>query len=198
MMDLAPNQPTSGNRRSLVAIVLITAFSGIPRVCLPQAPALSAAASGAPAGMPLAINEGESTLGIIDPRSAKQVAKVVEGEDAGHEVASSFDGSFAYVPIYSNVSLGEAGTDGRAVLAIDIDTRAIVGRLDFGRGVRPHAAVMNPHDGMLYVTTELDNTVTVIDPNGLKIVGTIPTGQAQSHMLVISHDGRFGYTANVG
>jgi DNA-binding beta-propeller fold protein YncE len=44
----------------------------------------------------------------------------------------------------------------------------------------------------------LDKTVTVIDPKTLKIAGTIPTGQAESHMLAISHDGRRGYTANVG
>jgi YVTN family beta-propeller protein len=51
---------------------------------------------------------------------------------------------------------------------------------------------------MLYVTTELDNSVTIVDPRTLKIVGSIPTGQAESHMLAISHDGRRGYTANVG
>lgn len=150
-----------------------------------------------PAGLLLAVNEGESTLGIIDPRSGKQVAKISEGGDAGHEVASSFDGRTAYVPIYGNSSLGEPGTDGRALAAIDIASRKVIGRLDFGHGVRPHAPLLNPRDGMLYVTTEIDRTVTVIDPKGLKIVATIPTGQAQSHMLVLSHDGRFGYTANV-
>ena len=52
--------------------------------------------------------------------------------------------------------------------------------------------------GMLYVTTELDKTITIIDPKTLKIVGAIPTGQPESHMLVLSHDGRRAYTANVG
>ena len=51
---------------------------------------------------------------------------------------------------------------------------------------------------MLYVTTELDQAVTVIDPKTLKIVAKIPTGQAESHMLAISRDGKRGYTANVG
>jgi YVTN family beta-propeller protein len=81
---------------------------------------------------------------------------------------------------------------------IDIGSRKVVQRFDFGHGVRPHCAVMNPNDGLLYVTTELDRTVTIIDPKTLKLVGTIPTGQDESHMLVLSHDGRFGYTANVG
>ena len=54
------------------------------------------------------------------------------------------------------------------------------------------------NSGMLYVTTELDKTVSIIDPKTLKIVGTIPTGQEQSHMLALSRDGSRGYTANVG
>jgi len=32
----------------------------------------------------------------------------------------------------------------------------------------------------------------------LKIVGMVPTGQAESHMLAITRDGTRGYTANVG
>jgi DNA-binding beta-propeller fold protein YncE len=148
-------------------------------------------------GMLLAVNQGEATLGIVDPRSGKQVATIAEGGVTGHEVAVSLDGKTAYVPIYGDSSVGEAGTDGRDMVAIDIASRRVVGHLDFGHGVRPHFAVMNHKDGLLYVTTELDQTVTIIDPKALKVVGVIPTGQEQSHMLVISHDGRFGYTANV-
>ena len=40
--------------------------------------------------------------------------------------------------------------------------------------------------------------MTVIDPLTLKLVGSVPTGQAKSHMLAISLDGLKGYTANVG
>jgi DNA-binding beta-propeller fold protein YncE len=148
-------------------------------------------------GLLLAVNQGEATLGIIDLQAVKQVATIAEGGVTGHEVAVSLDGKIAYVPIYGDSSVGEAGTDGRVMVAIDIASRKVVGHLDFGRGVRPHCAVMNPNDGMLYVTTELDQTVTIINPKTLQIVGVIPTGQEQSHMLVISHDGRFGYTANV-
>src|SRR5207244_8465583 len=70
--------------------------------------------------------------------------------------------------------------------------------IDFGHGVRPHCAIYDRNSGMLYVTTELDNTISIIDPKTLKIVGTIPTGQEQSHMLALTRDGSRGYTANVG
>ena len=155
-------------------------------------------AADAPAGVLLVANQADADLGIVDPRIATQVARIAEGGTTGHEVAVSLDGRTAYVPIYGDASVGEAGTDGRDMAVIDIASRKVVGRLDFGHGVRPHCAVMNPKDGLLYVTTELDQTVTIINPRTLQIVGAIPTGQQESHMLVISHDGRFGYTANVG
>jgi YVTN family beta-propeller protein len=159
--------------------------------------ALELDASDTPAGVLLVANQGDADLGIVDPSSAEQVARIVEGGTTGHEVAVSLDGKTAYVPIYGDSSVGEAGTDGRDMVAIDIASRKVVGHLDFRHGVRPHCAVMNRKDGLLYVTTELDQTVTIVDPKTLQVVGVIPTGQEQSHMLVISHDGRFGYTANV-
>src|SRR5437667_76082 len=87
---------------------------------------------------------------------------------------------------------------GDSMDVIDIAARQIVGNVDFGHCVRPHCAVFGPTDGLLYVTTELDNAITVIDPHTLKTIGTIPTGQPESHMLAISLDGGRGYTANVG
>jgi len=116
----------------------------------------------------------------------------------GHEVATSPDGHTAYVPIYGNVGVGKTGLDGHEMLIIDLPSRKIIGTLDFAHGVRPHQPVFDPARHLLYVTTELDQSVTIIDPKTRKIVGSVPTGQPQSHMLVLSHDGRRGYTANVG
>jgi YVTN family beta-propeller protein len=151
-----------------------------------------------PSGTLITVNQADADVSIVDAHAEKEVAKVAEGAVAGHEVATSLDGKIAYVPIYGDSSVGDTGTDGREMLAIDLVSHKIVGRLEFGHGVRPHCVVMNPRDGLLYVTTEVDRTVTIVDPKPLKIIGSIPTGEDQSHMLVISHDGRFGYTANVG
>jgi DNA-binding beta-propeller fold protein YncE len=146
----------------------------------------------------LVTNQGDRTLSIIDPEAAKQIAAVPEGDITGHEVAASPDGRTAYVPIYGNSGVGHRGTDGTHMYVIDIASQKIVGNVDFGHGVRPHCVIYEPHSGMLYITTELDQAITIVDPRTLKIVGKIPTNQEQSHMLAISHDGRFGYTANVG
>jgi DNA-binding beta-propeller fold protein YncE len=143
-------------------------------------------------------NKGDESLGIVDVDAGKQIATVPEGGKTGHEVAASPDGRTAYVPIYGDSGVGKPGSDGDRMVVIDIASRKVTGTVNFGKGVRPHLPVFGPRDGMLYVTTELEQAITVIDPRTLKIVGRIPTGQAESHMLAISHDGRRGYTANVG
>ncbi|MEA2540489.1 MAG: hypothetical protein QOH35_1855, partial [Acidobacteriaceae bacterium] len=148
--------------------------------------------------MLVATNQGDRDLSIIDPAVAKQLATVPEGGITGHEVAASPDGRTAYVPIYGSSGVGRPGTDGHEMVVIDIPSRQVTGKVDFGHGVRPHCPVYDRASGMLYVTTELDQTVTIIDPKTLKIVGTVPTGQKESHMLVISRDGQRGYTSNVG
>jgi YVTN family beta-propeller protein len=148
--------------------------------------------------MLLVANKGEHTVGFIDPQSGRQVATVEAGGITPHELVASPDGRFAYAPIYGNSGVGLPGTDGSNLVVIDLATRKVVGNVDFGHGVRPHCPLIGPKDGLLYVTSELDKSVTIIDPRTLKIVGSVSTGQPESHMLALSRDGRRGYTANVG
>lgn len=149
-------------------------------------------------GFLLVTNKGDQTLSIIDPATNKQVAAVPEEGVTGHEVAASADGKFAYVPIFGNAGVGKPGTDGQLVRVIDIAQRKIVGTVDFGKGVRPHCAIFCEKNNLLYVTTENENTVSIIDPATLKVVGSVPTGQEQTHMLAVTRDGKRGYTSNVG
>ncbi len=50
---------------------------------------------------------------------------------------------------------------------------------------------------MLYVTTEITDTISVVDPRTRAVVRRIPTGQKESHMLALTRDGRRAYTSNV-
>jgi YVTN family beta-propeller protein len=175
----------------------------MPRRHLFLLPALLALIAMSPApttntGLLLVANKGDRSLGLVDPAAASMIATVAENGVTGHEVAASPDGKLAYVPIYGDSGVGRPGSDGSNLVVVDLAARKLAGNVDFGHGVRPHCPVFGPKNGLLYVTTELDNAVTVIDPKTLKIVGKIPTGQAESHMLAITRDGRRGYTANVG
>jgi DNA-binding beta-propeller fold protein YncE len=144
----------------------------------------------------LVANQTDRTLSLVNIETAEQIA-IPEERVTGHEVAVSPDGRTAYVPIYGNAGVGHAGTDGREMLVIDVPSQKVIGTVDFGHPVRPHKPVYDVKRNVLYVTTELDNTVTAVDPRTLKILYTIPTGAIESHMLAISHDGKLGYTANV-
>src|SRR5271168_1271923 len=148
--------------------------------------------------MLLVANQGDRDLSLIDPTAGKQIATVPVDGVTGHEVAASPDGKTAYVPIYGDSGVGRPGTDGTKISVIDLPSRKVVHTIDFGHGVRPHFPIYDRNSGMLYVTTELDKTVSIIDPKTLKIVGSVPTSQEQSHMLALSRDGQRGYTANVG
>jgi DNA-binding beta-propeller fold protein YncE len=146
----------------------------------------------------LVANKGDHTVSLVDPSAGKQIATVDVKGVTGHELVASPDGKLAFVPIYGDSGVGLPGSDGSNLVVIDLAARKLTGNVDFGKGVRPHCAVIGAKDGLLYVTTELDQSITVIDPKTLKIVGKAPTGQPESHMLAISRDGRRGYTANVG
>jgi YVTN family beta-propeller protein len=51
---------------------------------------------------------------------------------------------------------------------------------------------------MLYVSAELANAIYVVNPATGKVVGEVPTGAIESHMFVLSPDGKRAYTSNVG
>jgi DNA-binding beta-propeller fold protein YncE len=149
-------------------------------------------------GTLLVANQKDHTLSFIDAASGHQTAAIPEERITGHEVATSPDGRTAYLPIYGDAGVGRPGTDGHEMLVIDIPSRKITGTVDFGHGVRPHLPVYDTRRNVLYVSTELDQAITAIDPKTLKILYKIPTGAPESHMFALTHDGRFAYTTNVG
>ena len=147
-------------------------------------------------GLLIVANQKEHTVLVVDPEQRRELAKIVVGVN-GHEVMVSKDGRYAYVPIYGNSGVGRPGTDGSTIDVVDLQQRKLTATIDLGKPLRPHRAEWGT-DGMLYVTAELGNAVDVIDPNTRKVVAEIPSGQKETHMLVISPDGKRAYTSNVG
>jgi YVTN family beta-propeller protein len=149
-----------------------------------------------PPGFLFIANQGEHTALLVD-LSTKTVLSRLEVGVNGHEVAVAPDGHLAYVPIYGNSGVGKPGTDGDSIDIIDLKARKLAGSIPLGKPVRPHCAKFGP-DGFLYVSAELAQALYVVDVQAKKVVGEIPTGAVESHMFVISPDGRRAYTANVG
>ena len=163
--------------------------------------ALAAAAGAANAATLVVVNQSDGTVSFVDPATLRVRAKVSEdlkGESHAHEAAVLKDGKTVVLPVYGDSGVGRPGVDGQDVLFVDLSTRSVAGVLNLGHGVRPHQAVVDPASGLVYVTTELDRSVAIIDPAARTVVGSVPTGADQSHMLTLSRDGRLGYTANVG
>ena len=143
----------------------------------------------------LVVNQKEHSLSKILMPERRVTAKAVLGVN-GHEIAVSADKRFAYVPIYGDSAVGKPGTDGSSIDVIDVSSMQPVAAIDLGGGVRPHGILIGP-DKLLWVTAELAEAVFLIDPRRRRVVGRIPTGRPQSHMLAFSRDRRRAYTANV-
>ncbi|MDE3104844.1 MAG: hypothetical protein KGK08_06690 [Acidobacteriota bacterium] len=170
----------------------------LSRTCLLSSALLAASSLLAQSPLLLVANQTDHTLSLIDPATNHQVAAIDVKGITGHEVAVSPDGRTAYVPIYGDSGVGKPGTDGQVIDVIDLPSRSIRSTIDFGHGVRPHMPAYDSATNQLLVTTELDRSIAVIDPATLKVQGSIPTGQEQSHMFVFSPDQKRIYTANVG
>ncbi len=148
-----------------------------------------------PPGYAFIANQYEHTAVLVDLNTKSPVARIEVGVN-GHEVVVDPEGHFGYVPIYGNSGVGKPGTDGDRIDIIDLKERKTAGSILLGKPVRPHCARFGP-DGLLYVSAELAQAIYVIDVKAKKVVGEIPTGAMESHMFVLSPDGKRAYTSNV-
>jgi DNA-binding beta-propeller fold protein YncE len=89
--------------------------------------------------------------------------------------------------VYSNAPVGSPGSDGRRIDIIDLLTFQRVDEVQLSFPSRPHQSSLLSTDGVL-VSTELDESVTLIDRRTRSVVARLPTGQAVtaggSHLVV--------------
>ena len=147
-------------------------------------------------GRLLVVCKGDQSLEVIDLASGTSAGRITASDFTPHEVAATPDGRLAYLPIYSDAFVGQPGTDGRRIDVVDLVGMRVADEIAIDFASRPHLPVVGG-DGLLYVGTELDESVSVFDPSARTRVGRLPTGRPQSHMFVLSPDGARVYTANV-
>ena len=147
-------------------------------------------------GRLLVVCKEAQTLEVIDLASGTTAGRIRASAFTPHEVSATPDGTRAYLPIYSDAWLGDPGTDGRAIDVVDLVGMQLVDSIGIEVASRPHLPAVG-RDGRLYVSTELDESVSVFDSPSRTRVARLPTGRPQSHMFVLSPDGARAYSANV-
>jgi YVTN family beta-propeller protein len=141
-------------------------------------------------GRLVVLNKEEATLVTVDAASGKVLGRVATGEGP-HEVAVSADGRTAFV---ANYGTGQA--PGSTISVIDLSAHKEVRRVEIGPLRRPHG--IHVAEGKVYFTAEVNRLVARYDPQSNQVDWLLGTGQAGTHMVLVSSDGARMYTANIG
>jgi YVTN family beta-propeller protein len=130
-------------------------------------------------------NKGEDSISFIDLNSGREV-KRAEAGSAPHEVAISPDGKQAAVVAYG----------GETIHIYDIAERTQIDVIALPPGAKPHGIVWLD-DGRVIASAEGIGGIVVATPGSGWNVRTIATDQIGSHMVAVSPDKRYAYTANL-
>jgi YVTN family beta-propeller protein len=143
-----------------------------------------------PSGRLLVLNKEDAAMVIVDPESGAVVGKVGVGVQP-HELVASTDGKTAFA---SNYGTGPA--PGHTISMIDIAAQKELRRIDTSPLMRPHGLAFV--GGKLYFTAEGSKKIARYDPAANKIDWEFETGQATTHMVMVSKDLKTIFTSNIG
>ena len=137
----------------------------------------------------IVVNKQASTVSIVNVSTGTVTATLPTGANP-HETAASRDGKWAVVSDYG------AQAPGSTLTVVDLTTHKIARTIELGF-TRPHGIVFLPDSRTVAVTSETGGAVVLVDVVQGTITSNHPTGQRVSHMVVLTADGRIGYTANI-
>ena len=143
------------------------------------------AAAAQPAGILLVGNKGENTLSFVDVATGAELGRAPTGP-MPHEIAVSPDGRQAAVVSYG----------GRGIDIFDVASRRKVRTIDLAPNEGPHGIAWLA-DSRILATTERSRSLTIVDTNRADAVSAVPTGEEGTHMVAVSPDARFAFTANI-
>ncbi len=172
--------------RHLLSRALLAAASW---ACAPAASPL--APPPADAGLLVVLNKAGASASFVDPRTGATVATLPTGAGP-HEIAVAPDGRRAVVTNYG------ADAPGSSLTVLDLAGRTVLATIELAPLRRPHGVAWLPDARHVAVTVETDSVVALVDVDSARVVARIPTRQAGSHMLALSPDGAYAYTANIG
>jgi YVTN family beta-propeller protein len=111
-----------------------------------------------------------------------------------HDFVLTPDRKTAYVPLYGDGIFGRNPNPGHEVVIVDMDSAKVVGSIDTSPYRAPHGIQIGP-DGMIYVASDLDKKLLVLDPKTRKMAKAIDT-EGTTHWIGILPNGTKIYATN--
>ena len=146
-------------------------------------PPAEAGAPDASSGRIVVANRDDGTLSVIDVET--NAVTTVAMPDGGEPMY------VVYTPAQDRVFVGDRANS--RVVAFDAQTFEVEGVVPTGAGVFHMWA--EPRLGQLWVVGDVDNTLTVVDPQALTVLATIPVTGGQPHDTVVSLRGTVAFAS---
>jgi YVTN family beta-propeller protein len=144
-------------------------------------------------GTLLVANRDGGSISFFDLESGIEMARLPIGARIPHEIAVSPDGRLALTSEY-----GTADDPGRMLHIIDVASASFVGHIDLGPDSRPHSFAFLPEGRRAVATMEDSDRLALVDVEERTLVGTLPTGGRDGHMVRVSPDGGTAYVTSRG
>lgn len=176
---------------TLLTSLVATISATIAAVIL-TSPVYAQSAKHTATGTVVASNMNAASVSILDVASGTTLATVPTGAGP-HEVAISNSGRWAVIAIY-----GDRTGSGTSMLVIDLSNPTSTRSIELGQGnQRPHGVQFTPDDRTLVITGERAQRLLFIDFTTGQIDSSLVTGQATTHMVALSRDGKQAFTTNI-
>ncbi len=148
-----------------------------------------------PQTLMLVVDKEAHRVTLYDHATEKPLCSAEVGVNP-HEAAFSNNGRLAFVPIYGTTAVGLAGTDEHSLYIIRTADCKQLGIMDTGEHRRLHGIYVG-RDNLIYLTSEVSQSLLVIDPQHRKLVAAIPTGSPYSHMIAVLPDLSRAFVSNI-
>ena len=141
----------------------------------------------------LLIDKVGSYIRFFDPVTFKERSSVAVATKP-HDFVLTADRKTAYVPLYGDGIYGRNPNPGHEVAIVDMDAGKVTGTIDIAPYRAPHGIQIDA-SGTIYVASDLDRKLLVIDPKARKITQAIDT-EGTTHWIGILPNGSKIYATN--
>jgi YVTN family beta-propeller protein len=136
----------------------------------------------------LVANKHSNTLSFVDPFRFKVIETIPVGPNP-HEIVVTPDQRYAYLTNYA--------PPGNTISLIDLVQRKHIMQISTGEYSRIHGCAMASDGKNAYFTAGQSGYIVEIDTRTNQVTRAIPTHGKISHMVYVSPDDKFLYTANI-